>query len=345
MAGLGIGKEHVDGYKVLPELYEVVALCDISEPLARSLAEAYDVPRVETSIEALCAMDDLDVIDICTPPGLHAAQTKQVLASGKHAVVEKPVAASLKIVDELIAAEAQSGKRVMPIFQYRFGHGIQKLKLLQQAGLTGRAHLSTVETAWRRRADYFADRPWRGKRETELGGVVTVHAIHAHDLLYYILGPARLVSARMNTSVNPIELEDCFAASVEMTDGSLATLAATLGSSAQISRHRFCFSGLTAESNTAPYASTADPWTFVGDSPEIDRQIDEALEGFEPLPEGFAGQFYRFFHALQNGDDLPVTLADTRASMELLTALYYSARTGQSVALPIADDHPAYAGW
>jgi predicted dehydrogenase len=266
------------------------------------------------------------------------------LASGKHAVCEKPIAGSLQAIDTLIQTEAESGKRVMPIFQYRYGHGAQKLKHLQQAGLTGQTYMTTVETAWRRGAAYYAS-PWRGKWETELGGILSSHAVHAHDLLYYILGPAKSVSARMNTRINPIEVEDNVAATLEMADGSLATLAATLGSSAEISRHRFCFAGLTAESHTAPYSNTTDPWTFTGDTPEIDQQIEEALSQVELLPQGFAGQFYRFYHALQNGAEIPVTLADARASAELITALYHSAETGKPVELPIGADHPKYASW
>jgi predicted dehydrogenase len=96
------------------------------------------------------------------------------------------------------------------------------------------------------------------------------------------------------------------------------------------------------------YANTSDPWTFTGDSPEIDQQIKDTLAHFEPLPEGFAGQFYRFQRALQRqagSTELPVTLADARASLELITAIYYSARTRQAVSLPIGQDHPYYAGW
>ncbi len=134
-------------------------------------------------------------------------------------------------------------------------------------------------------------------------------------------------------------------ASLEMADGSLASLAITTGSAAEISRHRFCFSGLTAESNVEPYNNTADPWTFTGESPELAAQIEESLARFVPLPEGFIGQFYRFSEALHHNWELPVTLADARASLELITAIYYSAQTGQDVNLPIGKDHPKYAGW
>ena len=344
VVGGGIGTHHIKAYKSLPEMYDLVAICDIDRGKAEQVAAENAIPRAITDIAELCRMDDLDVIDICTPPHLHFEQIKQVLAAHKYAICEKPLVQSLQAVDELIAAEAQSGRRVMPIFQYRFGHGLQKLKFLIAAGLAGQTYLSTVETAWRRRAAYY-DVPWRGKWATELGGVLLGHAIHAHDMLCYVAGPIKRVFARTATRVNPIEVEDCASIALEMADGSLASLAATLGSPAEITRHRFCFSGLVAESNTRPYSNSGDPWVFTGDTPELEEQIAATLERFEPLPEGFAGQFYRFYQALQTGGELPVTLTDARAALELITAMYYSAQTGENVDLPIGADHPKYASW
>ncbi len=344
VVGGGIGTHHIKAYKSLPEMYDLAAICDIDRGKAQQVATENAIPRVTTELAKLCRMDDLDVIDICTPPHLHFEQIQQVLAAGKHAICEKPLVSSLKEVDELIAAEARSGRRMMPIFQYRFGHGLQKLKFLIAAGLAGQTYLSTVETAWRRRAAYY-EVPWRGKWATELGGVLLGHAIHAHDMLCYVAGPIKRVFAHTATRVNPIEVEDCASVTLEMADGSLASLSATLGSTSEITRHRFCFSGLVAESNTRPYSNSGDPWVFTGDTPELEAQIAAALERFEPLPEGFAGQFYRFYQALQTDGELPVTLADARAALELITAMYYSAQTGENVDLPIGADHPKYASW
>jgi predicted dehydrogenase len=344
VVGGGIGQEHCRALRSLPDRFDLVAICDIDEGRARQIATTFEVPRVVGDMADLCRMDDLDVIDICTPPHLHFTQVEQALAAGKHAICEKPLVSSVKQVDDLARAEARSGRRVMPIFQYRFGHGLQKLKLLVEAGLAGTAYLATVETAWRRRAEYYAV-PWRGKWATELGGTLLSHAIHAHDMLTYILGPIKSVFARATTRVNPIEVEDCAAVSLELADGALASLAVTLGSSEEITRHRFCFSGFTAESNTRPYGNSGDPWTFTGDTPELAQRIAEALARFEPLPEGYAGQFYRFHEALRAGAELPVTLADARAALELITAMYESARTGRAVELPIGAEHPGYAGW
>ncbi len=344
IVGCGVGRQHALELQKLPAQFQVMAVCDIEPAKAYALAAEQGIPHVAADIDELCHLDDVDVIDICTPSFLHYEQTLQALAADKHVICEKPVAGSLKEVDELIAAEARSGKRVMPIFQYRFGAGLQKLRFLVDEGVAGRAYVSTVETHWRRRPEYYTA-PWRGKWKTELGGPLVTLAIHAHDGLYFILGPARSVFARTATLVNPIETEDCVSASLEMADGSLCSLSVTTGSAKEVTRHRFCFSAMTAESNPQPYLNTHDPWSFTGDTPEAEQKIQETLARFVALPEGFAGQFYRYHQALQAGTALPVTLADARASLELVTALYTSAQTGRPVDLPIDSDHPRYAGW
>jgi predicted dehydrogenase len=164
-------------------------------------------------------------------------------------------------------------------------------------------------------------------------------------MMSWITGPIASVYARTTTRVNKIEVEDTAVASLVMQDGSLASTAVTLGSAVEISRLRFCFANVTAESALSPYNPGTEPWTFTGMTPEDNARIAEALEDFKPGPERFAGQFERFHAALETGGPLPVTLDDGRASVELLTALYHSARTGQAVDLPIGTDHPAYKGW
>jgi predicted dehydrogenase len=345
VVGGGIGRSHIEGYLKLPDLFELVGICDIDQTKAQEVVAAYNLPRYFLDFNEVCQLKDVDVIDLCTPPHLHFAQIKQVLTAGKQVICEKPLVGSLREVDEIILAEAAAnGKRVMPIFQYRFGHGLQKLKLLIDKGLVGKAYLSTIETAWRRREDYYSV-PWRGKWKTEMGGALLTHAIHSHDALTYIMGPAKSVFARTTTRVNPVEVEDCAAISLEMADGSLATLSVTLGSSKEISRHHFCFAGLSAESNNRPYNNSGDPWDFVGDTPELQAQIEQTLADFKPLPEGFAGQFYRYYYALQNGTELPVTLADARRALELITAFYFSAETGLPVELPLGQENSKYNSW
>jgi predicted dehydrogenase len=161
-------------------------------------------------------------------------------------------------------------------------------------------------------------------------------------MVLYILGPVKSVFGRASTRVNRIEVEDCVAMSIEMADGSLGTMSVTLGSAAEISRHRFTFRNVSAESSTEPYANSREPWTFAYGGEDEKTRITEALKLFKPLPEGYAGQFYRFHQALRDGTELPVTLADARATLEVIAATYYSSQAGEPVVLPIGPGHPKY---
>ena len=342
--GLNIGKAHLWAYQQLPERYRVVAVCDLDAGRAERAASRNPGSVAVTDLDAVLARDDVDLVDLCTPPSLHLDQIRAVLAAGKHVVCEKPLVGSLAHVDEVAALERGSGRRVVPVFQYRWGHGLQRLKHLVDAGVTGSLRTASVEVAWRRRADYYAA-PWRGTWDSELGGVLTSHAIHALDMLTYIAGAPRAVFARTATRVNDIEVEDCAAATLELADGGLATVTANLGSARELTRHHFAFAGLSAESGDDPYTSSGEPWVVTPDTPEADARIAEAMRGFTPGPEGYVGQFARLADALAAGTDPPVTVADARASIELLTALYASARTRAEVTLPLADDHPDHHGW
>jgi predicted dehydrogenase len=342
--GCGIGYQHAQAYAALESQFALRAICDIDRVKAETVAQEFGVALATTDPAAAMAAEEIDIVDICTPPATHRALIEQALDAGKHVICEKPLVGSLADADAVIARAAGATTHVMPIFQYRFGNGFQKLLRLIERGVTGRLHLSTVETAWRRGADYYAV-PWRGKWASELGGALLGHAIHAHDMLVCAAGPIASVFARRTTRVNPIETEDCAAASLEFHDGSLATLAVTLGSVREISRLRFCFENLVAESALEPYNPGTEPWSFAPASPAIDARIAAALADFEVLPERFAGQLIRFHRALIGEAALPVTLADARASLELVTALYHSAATSLPVSLPIGPGHPRYTSW
>jgi len=147
-----------------------------------------------------------------------------------------------------------------------------------------------------------------------------------------------------------------------MRSGALAVISATLGSADEVSRHRFVFRGMVAESNTRPYSNCDGPWKFTADDPASAPALAEAvadieraasrgsstaadsaagLKGYVP-PAGFAPQFALFADALDADAEPPVTLADARRAAELLAAAYHSAAHGAVVDLPLSADHPAY---
>jgi predicted dehydrogenase len=345
VVGCGVGRNHIaQGYGKHPDKFRVQAVCDIDEGRLAAVAGEFSVPRRTRSFDDVLRMDDVDIVDICTPATLHFGQILAALSAGKEVVCEKPLVGTLAEIDRVIEAERAAAGRVMPIFQYRFGNGAQKARRLIELGIAGKPYLATAETAWRRTAKYY-ETPWRGRRETECGGVLLMHAIHTHNLVTWLMGPVASVFARAATRVNPIEVEDCAVASLVMQSGALASLAATLGSQREISRLRLCFEHVTFESAPGPYSPGDDPWEIVSASPEAERRITDALAGYRAVPSRYEGQFAAYHAALTTRAALPVTLADARSSLELATTFYHSAATGAAVALPIAADHPSYNGW
>ena len=345
VVGLGVGKSHLQAYAEIPDLYEVKAVCDLDPDKLRATAAEFGVARHSTSLAELLASPDIDLIDLCTPPNTHRGLIEQALAAGKHVVCEKPLVGSLAEADAVAVAARTARGTLFPIFQYRFGNGLQRLKHLQAKGFARHPLITTMETHWRRDSDYYAIQ-WRGKWATEMGGVCLTQACHAHDILSYVHGPVKTVYAKLATRVNDIEGEDCAAITVELANGSLAVLSATLGAAKELSRLRFVFGDMTVDSDSPePYRPGKAPWHFTGKTPQINAAITAALADFVPTGESFAGQLERIHACVTQGAPTPVTLADARASLELITAIYYSAESGTPQTLPIAPDHPRYASW
>ncbi|MCO5090363.1 Gfo/Idh/MocA family oxidoreductase [Bosea sp. (in: a-proteobacteria)] len=344
-----VGGLHVAaGFGLLPELFEVAACCDVDAARAVGFAAEFGIARRFTDYAALLESPDIDVVSICTPPSLHYAMVMAALKAGKHAICEKPFTSSLRLMDAVIAAEAEASARVMPIFQYRFGAGIARIKHMIDSGLAGRPFISSVETAWKRGADYYKV-PWRGKFATELGGVLLTQSIHIHDLFMWLMGPVARAAAFKATRVNPIEVEDCAVAALVMENGSLASLTATLGSARPVTRIRLCFEHATFERlghDADAIRPGDDPWQIIPQRPELAQALAaKAAEVTAPAELGFARQFALFHAAIARDLPFPVTLADARRSLELITALFHADETRSVVELPIGLGHPLYEGW
>jgi predicted dehydrogenase len=345
VVGGGIGRSHiVEGYVTNPDKYKVLVICDLNPERMNVLADEFGVERRTTSYDKVLAMPDVDIVDICTPPMVHYPQVMAGLKAGKHVVCEKPLVGSLAQVDEVIAQEKHSKGTLMPIFQYRYGDGIEQAKAIINAGLAGKPYVGTVETLWRRGPGYY-EVPWRGKWATELGGVLMTHAIHPHDLFMYLMGPIKSLFGRVTTRVNTIEVEDCISASVEMESGALASFTATLGSVDEITRIRIAFENVTFESDHAPYNPGAALWKILPANDATKEKIDALLANWTHVPSRFQTQMARFHDYLMGRGPLPVSSADSRRALEIVTAFYHSSETRTEVSLPIGADHPKYRSW
>ncbi|MEQ7125777.1 Gfo/Idh/MocA family oxidoreductase [Actinopolymorpha sp. B11F2] len=340
--GAGVGAEHLVGYLLNPRAYDVTTICDLDRQRGEGLAGMVSTARSATDVDQVLSDPGIDLVSVCTPPFTHLDLALRALEAGKHVVVEKPVAASPAEVDQLAAAGTAAGRVVVPVFQYRFARGPRLLRRLIAADLAGPPVAASLEVHWDRGADYYAV-PWRGRRETELGGTVMSHLIHAHDLLTYLAGPVVRVQAEVATLVHQVEVEDTAAVTMRLENGALASSSATIGAAGNTSRYRFVFAGLTAQSGAAPYAPGEDPWTFTARDPARQGELDALVKtGDRPRRNGFAGLFEALAPALSGHADPPVSLVDAHAAISLAAAIYHSARTSSGVDLPLSPDHPAY---
>lgn len=345
VVGMGIGQLHLLCWLDVVGA-DAVAIAEIDPDRRERAGRDWGLPAVATLAELLDT--GVDVVDLCTPPALHEDQIVVALEAGVHVICEKPLVSSVAACDRIEAvaarAAATSGARLMPIQQYRFGSGVTRARALVDAGVTGRLYTASSATWWRRDPDHYREAPWRGTWQGALGGTLVNHAIHLHDLLTWIGGPLVEVEARTATRVNDTEAEDCAVAIGRTVDGGLVTMNATTGAASETSRLTWHFEHVTIESGTDAYDPGRGPWHFDFRNPAAAAAAEEVWAGLVDGPTLYTGQLQAFVDALPAGD-LPVTLDDARATLELVTALYSSARTAAPETLPLAADHPARESW
>ena len=125
-----ISHAHVEAYLRFPERCKIVALVDIVPEKAQKMKEDYHLTEAEVydDHQKILSRKDIDLVDVCTPPYVHASISINSLRSGKNVVCEKPMAASLEECDEMLRARDESGKKLAIIAQNRFRQPISNLK-------------------------------------------------------------------------------------------------------------------------------------------------------------------------------------------------------------------------
>ena len=345
--GTNIGAKHYEDFQKVSDRFNVHTICGLTKESIDNIIPPNSKINVSLNFEDVLKIKEIDIVDICLPPHLHFSACKKSLEAGKHVICEKPLVSSLQELDNLKNICNETGKKIFPVFQYRYGPGFSKLKALIKSGLAGKPLVASLETHWNRGKEYYS-KAWRGTWKGEQGGVILSHSIHIHDLISMIFGPVSNVFAKLTTRVNNIEVEDCAALSIEMGNGALVTSSITLGAAEDVSRLKICFNNLTIESGGSPdkpYNPAEDEWKFLAREPITQNQVDEVLSGVELTKSWYAGMFDEIGKKLDGFNSDEVTLLDARESLEFVTAVYNSSRKGKNIYLPIGKDNPLYNSW
>jgi predicted dehydrogenase len=212
--------------------------------------------------------------------------------------------------------------------QWRFGSAAKHLKRLIADGVPGRTLLGLCQTTWYRDAAYYSA-PWRGRWDTELGGVTMSQGIHAIDLTLSLMGDWSSVDSTMATLNHDIAVEDTSLATVRFANGALASVVNSVCSPHEVTRLRFDFQRATFEVACLYAYSNAD-WRCTA-APDA----EDVLAAWHAIPADVPGvhaaQYADFLDALEAGLRPPASAAELRPTIEFISALYKSAATHGSV--------------
>ena len=334
LVGCGrIARNHVDAISRVDGL-ELVAVADVEEVRARALADPIGIPWF-TSYEEMLEKVECDVVAICTPSGLHAAQGILGARTGHHVVTEKPMAISLKDADELVHACDEAKVHLFVVKQNRLNAPVQMLKRAVDRGRFGRLYMANCTVRWTRPQEYYDQAPWRGTWEFD-GGAFMNQASHYVDLIQWIVGPVDNVMAKTATLARKIETEDSGVAILRFRSGALGVIEVTMLTYPKNMEGSLTILG---EKGTVKIGGTAvnkvEHWEFADSDP--DDEIARNLDTNPPNVYGFGHEgYYRNVLAVLRGEAKPDT--DGRAgrkSLELILGIYESAKTGCDVPLPL----------
>ncbi|UQZ82556.1 1,5-anhydro-D-fructose reductase [Paenibacillus konkukensis] len=349
--GLGVGKSHLAS-AVKAEGCAFVAICDMNEAVLNKLGDEYGIDPANryTSYEELLKRDDIKAVSICTPSGWHRDHTVQALRAGKHVLTEKPLEIRLDRIDEMNRTAEEEGLYLGCVFQNRLAPANRFIKDTLDSGRMGKPITCNFHLKWYRDDNYYAKNGgWRGTWEMDGGGAIMNQTIHTVDLMQWFMGPVRSIFAKAGTYNHPIETEDTAVAVVTFESGAIGTLIGTtcaypgLEVSAQIHGSR---GSIYAKNNRIELFKMADDDEQFSEEARIIAAYGSGAKSAPSSPQagggqpktGHAGQVQDMIEAVIHHRPPMIEGREGRASVEIVQALYESARTGQEVFLPYTPE-------
>jgi len=330
LVGTGaIADYHMQALGALKERVEVVAAVDVIQARVEAFCARHAIPRFYTDITEMLEKEHPDLVHIATPPHTHYDLILLSFIAGASVLCEKPLCLSLVELDRILAVEQRTGRYCSSVFQWRFGSGAQHLKHLIEIEALGRPLVGMCQTTWFRNQAYYQV-PWRGKWSTEGGGPTMGHGIHAMDLFLWLFGDWAEVSAMTDTLDREIEVEDVSLATVRFKNRALGSIVNSILSPREETYLRCDFQKASVEL-TALYSYRNQDWRF-SPQPAQDQSLLahwQALE--EDRPASHTTQLEHVLDSLDRRVRPLASTSDVRPTLELITAIYKSAATGQTI--------------
>jgi predicted dehydrogenase len=344
LVGAGnIASHHVPAYQQFPDEVELVAVCDLDEGSARKRAAEVGVGRVYTDVAVMLRELAVDALDICATPDQHAPIASAAIAAGKHVLVEKPFALTLAECRELIVAADRADVTLMVAQNQRFLPTHQAARAIIASGELGEIRAARTDSIqhW---AGFAGADHWQYDGARAGGGAVIGVAVHRLDLLRFLVGDVRRVSAVTRASdprfVNGAE--EYAALTLEFENGALGQAFATVSAFRTPWSESLLVFGEHGTIHAAPVPGTMRSRAFVASerrSPRVAEWTDQ-FQGFEPIDtaaeglpseSGQVNEILHFASCCATGAEPLSSGRDNLGTMALFAAAYESARSGEPV--------------
>lgn len=318
---------YLEIFKRLSKNVEVVFAVDKVLERAESFAKQFEHCGYSDCLEDILNQP-LDVVHVLTPHYLHKEQAVSCLLAGFHVLTEKPMALTSLDAEEMIRVSKQTKKQIGVISQNRYIDGIVKAKAMLEEGRLGAVKGAFSSLNWWRPPSYYQC-DWKGKWETEGGGVVMDQAIHSLDLVRYLMGcePVRISAHIDRRILTDIEVEDVADAAIVFENGAV---------------YSFYACNYYTENSPIQIEMSCERGIIHLSQERVSISVDgEAEQVYVPSSSGDAGpgywgnghqiQIQKFYECLREEKQGPVEPEDAKKTLQLVLDIYRSAKTGKVV--------------
>jgi predicted dehydrogenase len=346
LVGAGnIASHHLPAYAQFADQVELVAVCDLDETLARKRAHEAGVERFYSDVDALLRGVACDALDVCVTPDQHASIALAAIEAGRHVLVEKPFALTLADCRELVAAADRSGVTLMVAQNQRFLPSHHAARAIIASGELGA--IRTVQTSSVQHWGTLADGHWQFDGARAGGGAVIGVGVHRLDLVRYLAGDVRRVLSAVTRTANSRFVngaEEVAVATFELEHGALGQAFATVSAFRSPWSEQLLVFGERGTIHAAPAPGNVRSRAFVASerrsAPAVEwadqfggfEPVDVAAEGL-PSDSGQVNEILHFASCCATGVEPLSSGRDNIGTMQLVTAIYESARTGAPVEL------------
>ena len=328
-----ISKNHFASIEKHKDNIELVSICDVQQSVLSEHESAY---KVKGYLE-LCDMlenEELDLVAICTPSGIHADQTELCAKHKINVMTEKPMATRWSDGVRMVRACDSGGVQLFVVKQNRRNSTLQLLKRAVNENRFGKIHMVHMNVFWTRPQEYYDKASWRGTWEFD-GGAFMNQASHYVDLLDWLIGPVDKVQAMMSTSLD-IEVEDTGVLNVKWRNGALGSMSVTMLTYPKNLEGSITILG---EKGTVRVGGVAvndiQHWEFE-DSKDYDKEVKKANYQTTSV-YGFGHPLYytNIIEVLRGKAEPETDGREGLKTLEVLIAAYLSARDGKTISLPL----------